>query len=167
MGACGHRRGVDDRSKAANARRERRAIAIATALDKYRGGRRGFLPRGLCNTCPTAVQVFDRLRAWAGVTQALTGAVSRSLATTVGSRSRSGLEELNCPGHGQFKLWVEDLRVKYCEIVFIRRRATSKRVARLRRLKVLRLGVIVTALERSLFLGAGNGSENDLHCIGE
>lgn len=72
MGACGHRCGVDAQSQAANSRPARRAIAIVTALDNYRGGRRGFLPRGLCNTCPTAVRVLDRLCGWAGVTQALT-----------------------------------------------------------------------------------------------
>ncbi len=82
MGACGHRRGVDAQSQVANARRERRAIAIATALDKYRGGRRGFLPRGLCNTCPTAVRALDRLCGWAGVTQALTGPVAPLIGPT-------------------------------------------------------------------------------------
>ncbi len=81
MGACGHRCGVDAPSQPANSRRERRAIAIVTALDIYRGARRGFLPRGLCNTCPTAVRVLDRLCGWAGVTQALTIAVLR-LATS-------------------------------------------------------------------------------------
>lgn len=78
MGACGHRCGFDAPSQPANSRPARRAIAIATALDIYRGGRRGFLPRGLCNTCPTAVRVLDRLCGWAGVTQALTGAAGRA-----------------------------------------------------------------------------------------
>ena len=74
MGACGHRCSVDAQLQAANSRPARRAIAIATAFDSYRSGRRGFLPRGLCNTCPTAVRVLDRLCGWAGVTQALTSA---------------------------------------------------------------------------------------------
>ena len=77
MGACGHRCGVDAQLQAANSRPARRAIAIATAFDSYRSGRRGFLPRGLCNTCPTAVRVLDRLCGWAGVTQALTRGDSR------------------------------------------------------------------------------------------
>ena len=39
-----------------------------------RGVRRGFLPRGLCNTCPDAARQRGRLRARSGVTQALTSA---------------------------------------------------------------------------------------------
>ena len=87
MGACGHRCGVDAQLQAANSRPARRAIAIATALDNYRGGHRGFLPRGLCNTCPTALRVLDRLCGWAGVTQALTIAVGRD--RDLGSRCQA------------------------------------------------------------------------------
>ena len=69
--------GLDQASLAAGARRQRVPIAIARALDNRRGVRRGFLPRGLCNTCPDVAVACECLRARAGVTQALTEAVGR------------------------------------------------------------------------------------------
>ena len=72
----GQRR-LREASRALQSSRPRRPIAIATALDDHRGVRRGFLPRGLCNTCPDATRTRDYLRAWAGVAQALTGVPAR------------------------------------------------------------------------------------------
>ena len=63
---------LSEASRAAGSRHQRRPIAIAAALNDHRGVRRGFLPRGLCNTCPDAARARDRLRVRAGVTQALT-----------------------------------------------------------------------------------------------
>jgi hypothetical protein len=54
--------GLDQASLAAGSRRQRGPIAIAAALDDHRGVRRGFLPRGLCNTCPDAAMALDRQR---------------------------------------------------------------------------------------------------------
>lgn len=81
LGAFGHRYRVDGQPHAAGLRHLRNPIAIAAALNNLRGVRRGFLPRGLCNTCPDAARVRDRLRARAGVTQALTRAVGRPSGT--------------------------------------------------------------------------------------
>jgi hypothetical protein len=64
--------GLGEALRAVGSRRRRRPITIAAALDDHRGVRRGFLPRGLCNTCPDAARPRDHLRARAGVTQALT-----------------------------------------------------------------------------------------------
>ena len=75
MCARGRRNCVDGRKLAARLQRLHGPIAIAPARNTYRGVRRGFLPRGLCNTCPDAARERDRLRARAGVTQALTQAV--------------------------------------------------------------------------------------------
>jgi hypothetical protein len=71
------RRGLDAAPRTAGSRRQRRPIAIAAALNDHRGVRRGFLPRGLCNTCPDAAMERDRLRTRAGVAQALTAAATQ------------------------------------------------------------------------------------------
>ena len=73
------RRGLEEASRAARLRRQRRPIAIAAALNDHRGVRRGLLPRGLCNTCPDAARARDHLRARASVTQALTDSVGRQV----------------------------------------------------------------------------------------
>ena len=87
--ACVRQCGLDQVSHEVHWRRQRRPIAIAAALDDHRGVRRGFLPRGLCNTCPDTARACDHLRARAGVTQALTSAVIQVVALK--ARSWPGL----------------------------------------------------------------------------
>ena len=47
--------GLEEAPRAAGPQHPRHSIAIAAALNDHRGVRRGFLPRGLCNTCPDAL----------------------------------------------------------------------------------------------------------------
>ena len=89
--ARSRRHTIDQASYAAQSRHYRSPFAIAAAPNGHRGTRRGFLPRGLCDTCPQASPLRDHLRQ-ADVAQALTECVIRpSDRTPVGTNDGEGV----------------------------------------------------------------------------